>query len=294
MSIVHGTLMESVLAGQPNTDEEWLEYFRTFHELLPNANDLFALLRTRTNDTSYTIVAKSVSSAVRDVLDLACGDGNLIDDLLVQLPNARIYGVDVCAAEIAIARGRFADESRVTLDIADAAALPYDDNSFDCVIAHQFLNFLPDIQRYLREIARVLKPGGRLLSVSNRGWQSDREAIWIKINEAAFDAVKRFYPEVVWPKMGDMRFYRENGVREVFAQSTYFDAQTFSTGSFVSSVMLTPDRVAAIYNRLYFYGLLAEKKHVLEAVTERAKQLAKGDLVEMTLPFRLVSVRVKG
>ena len=289
------TLHEIAASGRTNTSEEWTTYFRSFHELLPNANDLFTILKTRSSDTSYTMLAKAVASSTRTVLDLACGDGNLIEELLAQLPAAtNIYAIDISRAETQIAQQRFRDEPRVDIRTGDAAALPYENAFFDCVLAHQFLNFLPDVHPYLNEVARVLKPGSRLLFVANRGWQNDREAIWIKINDAAFAAIREIYPNLVWPRMGDMRFYSEEGIREIFAESGRFDLDTMSIGSFSSAALMTPDRVAAVYNRLYIYGLIPEKKKILEAVTARAQELAtRGDLVELTLPFRLVSIRTR-
>lgn len=284
----------NVTAGRINTGGEWLAYFRAFHEQLPNANDLFTVLRTRSNDTSYSLLAKAVASNASNVLDLGCGDGNLIDELLAHLPKASIYGVDVASPQITIAKRRYSAESRVHLETADALHLPFEDGFFDCVVAHQFLNFLPAIHPYLREVARVLKPDGRLLAVSNRGWQSDRAAMWVQINEAALEAVHAIYPQAVWPKMGDPRMYREEGIVEIFEESELFDPDTISVGFFTSSALLTPERVEAIYNRLYFYALLPEKKAILEAVRARAEQRAtKGDLLELALPFRLISARTK-
>lgn len=66
------------------------------------------LLKTRSNDTSYSLLAKAVSSATRNVLDLGCGDGNLIEELIDHLPaTTEILGIDVSAPEIALAARRF-------------------------------------------------------------------------------------------------------------------------------------------------------------------------------------------
>jgi ubiquinone/menaquinone biosynthesis C-methylase UbiE len=288
------TLIEAATSGRTNTPQEWMDYLARFHEQLPNANELFALLKTRSDDTSYTMIAQAVPQNARDVLDLACGDGNLIEELLQRLPVAKIYGIDISSAEIAIARQRYGHDARVDLRQGDALELPYDNRSFDCVAAHQFLNLLPDVDPYLVEIARVLRRSAPLVFVANRHWQNDRTSNWTQIGDAAFAAVRAIHPDVVWPRMGDLRMYSEEGIREVFTRSSAFDSGSLWIGSFTSRTFLTPDRVAAVYNRLYFYGLLPEKKQVLEAVASRAQELAtRGDLVELALPFRLVSVRTK-
>jgi ubiquinone/menaquinone biosynthesis C-methylase UbiE len=51
----------------------------------------------------------------------------------------------------------------VTGDVADAEALPYDDDSFDLVIGHAVIHHIPDVEQAFREMVRVLRPGGRLV-----------------------------------------------------------------------------------------------------------------------------------
>jgi len=50
----------------------------------------------------------------------------------------------------------------VTGQVADAESLPFADGSFDLVVGHAFLHHIPDVELALREIVRVLVPGGRL------------------------------------------------------------------------------------------------------------------------------------
>lgn len=47
--------------------------------------------------------------------------------------------------------------------VADAESLPYDDDSFDVVVGHAVIHHIPDVERTLREVIRVLKPGGRFV-----------------------------------------------------------------------------------------------------------------------------------
>lgn len=84
------------------------------------------------------------------VLDLGCGEGRF-------LPQGGI-GLDIDLERLRVARGR-----SLLVVRADARAIPFADASFDTVYAHRMLNEAGDVERVLREVARVLRPDGRLL-----------------------------------------------------------------------------------------------------------------------------------
>jgi SAM-dependent methyltransferase len=90
-------------------------------------------------------------------LDLGCGEGRLTRHLAGMGYDVR--GVDLQPAMIDAARR--ADPS-MRFDLADAAALPYPDTSFDLVVAFLTLMDMDDMPGAVRESARVLVPGGRL------------------------------------------------------------------------------------------------------------------------------------
>jgi demethylmenaquinone methyltransferase/2-methoxy-6-polyprenyl-1,4-benzoquinol methylase/ArsR family transcriptional regulator len=102
---------------------------------------------------------------VRCLLDLGAGTGRMLE-LFAPLAE-RAIGVDLSSAMLAVARGRLEQTGwrNVTLRQGDIYALPIERNSCDLVIVHQVLHYLDDPARALREAARVLSPGGRLLVV---------------------------------------------------------------------------------------------------------------------------------
>jgi arsenite methyltransferase len=98
------------------------------------------------------------------VLDIGCGAGM---DLLLAArrigPHGRAIGVDMTAAmrERAIAGAQKSGLTNVHVREGDASRLPVDDSTVDVVISNGVLNLVPDKRTAVREIARVLKPGGR-------------------------------------------------------------------------------------------------------------------------------------
>ncbi|MFF4602654.1 class I SAM-dependent methyltransferase [Streptomyces sp. NPDC001339] len=101
------------------------------------------------------------SQASGDVLEVAVGTGL---NLPLYPPGVRLTGIEWSPEMLAVARRR-ADELGRPADLreGDAQALPFPDASFDTVVCTLALCAIPDDQRAIAEMNRVLKPGGRLL-----------------------------------------------------------------------------------------------------------------------------------
>ncbi|MHC2436902.1 class I SAM-dependent methyltransferase [Bradyrhizobium sp. USDA 4451] len=104
-------------------------------------------------------------------LDAGCGTGTL--SRLLAARGCDVTGVDASPEMIAAARRRLADlpAERLTFrQIPTIANLPFADRSFDGVLCASVLEYVPDVAQCLRQIHRVLRPGGVLLvSIPNRG-----------------------------------------------------------------------------------------------------------------------------
>ncbi len=95
------------------------------------------------------------------ILDVACGSGG-ISELLARSLSARVIGVDIDEHAIAAASGRSAPGC--AFQVVDAnEPLPFPDGSFDAVFSNDSVHHLRDRAAVLREWARVLVPGGRVL-----------------------------------------------------------------------------------------------------------------------------------
>jgi ubiquinone/menaquinone biosynthesis C-methylase UbiE len=112
-----------------------------------------------------------------DVLEVAIGTG-------LNLPfygaDVRLTGIDLSPEMLAIARKRAADLGReVDLREGDAHELPFGDESFDSVVCTYSLCNIPDTERAVAEMKRVLKPGGSLILVDHIRSQS-KLVLWIQ------------------------------------------------------------------------------------------------------------------
>lgn len=100
-------------------------------------------------------------------LEVACGTGTLLEMVLGwrrrrKLPSVKVTGIDYAPSMLAGARRRFANDPQVQVQHADAAQLPFADDSFDTANIANSIHCFPTVDGALRDIRRVLKPGGTL------------------------------------------------------------------------------------------------------------------------------------
>ena len=126
--------------------------------------------RIRKLHVADTAVEEAIKAAVSDrpveaLLDLGTGTGRMLE--LFGPGIERGLGLDLSLDMLALARARLdrAGMRHCTVRQGDIYDLALPKNSFDLVIVHQVLHFLDDGARAIREAARVLRPGGRLLVV---------------------------------------------------------------------------------------------------------------------------------
>ena len=112
------------------------------------------------------------------ILDIGCGGGRTVQRLAALAPDGAVHGVDYSAASIAASRLTNAREiaaGRVQIHLASVAQLPFSDGTFDVVTAVETHYYWPDLPANLREVFRVLKPGGTfaLIAETYRGGRFD-------------------------------------------------------------------------------------------------------------------------
>ena len=137
---------------------------------LPRSYDEVAAAFSFFQDPRWRKAAvEAVGASPEDrVLDVACGTG-LVSAALVERWECRVVGLDQSAAMLGRARTRTAADPRLAGRIGfvegEAESLPFADGEFDHLTFTYLLRYVEDPAATLRELARVVKPGGRISSL---------------------------------------------------------------------------------------------------------------------------------
>jgi SAM-dependent methyltransferase len=109
-------------------------------------------------DVAFEAIAETEP---RRVLEVGPGRGELAERIAGEL-GVQVLAVDQSPRMVELTRAR-----GVEAVVGDVQDLPFADGAFDCVLAAWVLFHVPDLNRALREVRRVLRPGGRLVAATN-------------------------------------------------------------------------------------------------------------------------------
>ena len=154
---------------------------------------------------------------IRRGLDVGCGPGQFTILIAERLPGAEIWGIDLAPTMIELAR-RHASESsaagRLHFEVADVAKLPFPDGHFDAVVSSGSIKHWPDQAGALRELYRVLAPGGRIF-IGEMNRLAPPEAIATQRTRLRHWLFRLIYPRVFTKAMSPQE------ARSVFAASPF-------------------------------------------------------------------------
>ena len=113
------------------------------------------------------------------ILDVGCGGGRTVQKLAEIAAEGKVYGIDHSKESVAASRRtnrQLIEMGRVDIRLGSVSSLPFSEHMFDVVTAVETHVFWPDVVADMREVLRVLKPGGRLGIIAEyyKGGKHDR------------------------------------------------------------------------------------------------------------------------
>jgi len=210
-----------------------LIFNRTLYNLGARAYDVFTQQPVWNAQVGKVLDHWSGAQSPTRVLDLGCGPGGSTFALAERLePTAELVGVDLAAMMIERARNhhttRFSHMENIEFRCEDAAQLPFPNNHFSFVVGHSFLYLVPEPVAVLREVFRLLKPGGTLVLMEPKEGGSLLHAMRTRFELA--DAMRG-------PRLGNLKF---------LASMVSWRAVSLAKGR------LTSDGVAALFEKAGF------------------------------------------
>jgi ubiquinone/menaquinone biosynthesis C-methylase UbiE len=133
-------------------------------------------------------------------LELGCGTGFFLLNLMQSGVASSGSVTDLSPGMVKVAL-RNAENLGLDVDgrVADAETIPYEDDTFDLVVGHAVLHHIPDVEQALREVLRVLKPGGRFVFAGEPSTIGDFYARWLSRGTWALTTtVTRWKPLQGW------------------------------------------------------------------------------------------------
>lgn len=150
--------------------EDKVAYIQSMFSTIAGSYDRLNRLFSLRQDTAWRRFAISKCDIEPGglVLDAATGTGEMARLLMRQHSGCTVVGVDFCPAMLARARTKLTtatNDRRTHLIQADVLRLPFPDDTFDCATIGYALRNVVSIADAFREMARVVKPGGRVVSL---------------------------------------------------------------------------------------------------------------------------------
>jgi ubiquinone/menaquinone biosynthesis C-methylase UbiE len=147
------------------------------------------------------------------ILDAGCGGGRTVNKLAAIASQGKVYGVDFSGASVAFARRinkQWIDADRVGIREASVSQLPFSEHVFDLVVAVETHFWWPDLPSDMREVLRVLKPGGALIIIAE---------VYKGANTVTAKLAEKY------ALLSGMRLLTANEHRELFTNAGYSDVK---------------------------------------------------------------------
>ncbi len=191
-------------------------------------------------------IAQMGLSETSRVLDVGCGSGWAARLIADQATSGSVVGIDVSDEMINVAREQSAAYLNVEYRVASAEELPFADAEFTHAFSMESLYYYSDIEAAVREIGRVLKPGGLFVTVVDLYRENEPSHQWIENLKVPVQLLSTAEYRALFEKAGfvnarDVRLFDPTPVPNVYTGSTFKSREDFIQYRKNGSLMLRAD-----------------------------------------------------
>ncbi|HOY68194.1 MAG TPA: class I SAM-dependent methyltransferase [Candidatus Ozemobacteraceae bacterium] len=218
-------------------------------------------------------------AAEKDVLEVACGSGQGLG-MLAKVAK-RVVGIDIDPKLVEIAQQTYANHPKIQILQGDASNIPFPDQSFDLILLFEAIYYLPDIESFIKETRRLLRPGGSLVICSaNKDWE--------EFNPSPFS--HRYFSLPEYPAL----------CRDGFVNFTGFGSSPAKEGSIIGSFVGLLKKFAVKFNLMpktmkgkeifkrFFMGTLRPFPRELNDTDGKLFDLSPLPLIKACLSYKVI------
>jgi SAM-dependent methyltransferase len=183
-------------------------------------------------------------SSSAQVLDVGCGSGWATRLMAERARDGRVVGIDIADEMITVARETSVQFSNVEFQVASAEALPFGDGEFTAAFSMESLYYYADVLGALKEIKRVLGPGGLFVTVIDLYQENVPSHQWIEqlkvpVHLLSIPDYRSLFGDAGFINVRDQRLYDPTSVPEDYSGGSFKTREDYILYKETGSLMLS-------------------------------------------------------